>query len=115
MNFIKCHKCGREEPAFDYAHICGPVKVKPKINERIKLLKHQASQWCDENIPEQFSEETNGYGSAWEDKFAELIVRECVDIVSKVPNGYRDYRNQIEDAMRADCLQAIQEHFGVEE
>jgi hypothetical protein len=47
------------------------------------------------------------------DKFAELIVRECVDIVSKVPNGYRDYRNQIEDAMRADCLQAIQEHFGV--
>lgn len=47
------------------------------------------------------------------EKFAELIVRECVDIVSKVPNGYRDYRNQIEDAMRADCLQAIQEHFGV--
>jgi hypothetical protein len=48
------------------------------------------------------------------EKFAELIVRECVDIVSKVPNGYRDYRNQIEDAMRGDCLQAIQEHFGVE-
>ena len=49
------------------------------------------------------------------EKFAELIVRECIDIVSKVPNGYRDYRNQIEDAMRADCLQAIQEHFGIEE
>jgi hypothetical protein len=54
----------------------------------------------------------NVYPSELE-KFAELIVRECVDIVSKVPNGYRDYRNQIEDAMRADCLQAIQEHFGV--
>ncbi len=48
------------------------------------------------------------------DEFALLIVGECVDIVSKVPNGYRDYRNQIEDAMRGDCLQAIQEHFGVE-
>jgi len=47
------------------------------MNERIRELKHQASVWCDENIPEQFSEETNGYGSAWEDKFAELIVREC--------------------------------------
>jgi hypothetical protein len=47
------------------------------MNERIRLLKHQASVWCDENIPEQFSEETNGYGSAWEDKFAELIVKEC--------------------------------------
>lgn len=55
----------------------------------------------------------NVYPSELE-KFAELIVRECVDIVSKVPNGYRDYRNQIEDAMRGDCLQAIQEHFGVE-
>ena len=47
------------------------------MNERIRELKHRASVWCDENIPEQFSEETNGYGSAWEDKFAELIVREC--------------------------------------
>jgi hypothetical protein len=54
----------------------------------------------------------NVYPSELE-KFAELIIQECVDIVSKVPNGYRDYRNQIEDAMRADCLQAIQEHFGV--
>ena len=25
---IKCPKCGREEPAFDYAHVCGPVEVK---------------------------------------------------------------------------------------
>jgi hypothetical protein len=49
-----------------------------------------------------------------QEKFAELIVQECIDIVSKVPNGYRDYRNQIEDAIRTDCLQAIKEHFGVE-
>ena len=47
------------------------------MNERIRLLKHQASLWCDENIPEQFSEETNSYGRAWEDKFAELIVEKC--------------------------------------
>ena len=47
------------------------------MNERIRELKHLASVWCDENIPEQYSEETNGYGKAWEDKFAELIVREC--------------------------------------
>jgi len=65
-----------------------------------------------------FPRDTDGWISASDEdivKFAELIIRECVDIVSKVPNGYRDYRNQIEDAMRADCLQAIQEHFGVEE
>jgi hypothetical protein len=48
------------------------------MNERIKELKHQASLWCDKNVPEQYSEETNSYGTAWEDKFAELIVRECI-------------------------------------
>ena len=47
------------------------------MNERIQKLKHQASLWCDRNIPEQYSEETNSYGSAWEDKFAELLIREC--------------------------------------
>ena len=104
MNFIKCPKCGREEPAFDYAHICGPLKVKPKINERIKLLKHQASLWCDENIPEQFSEETGGYGSAWEDKFAELIIQECADLVDDHDDSYP----------YVSFGDMIKEHFGVE-
>ena len=77
------------------------------MNERIRELSKDADldwhkHWNDD--------ETNRL-----QQFAELIVRECVDIVSKVPNGYRDYRNQIEDAMRGDCLQAIQEHFGVED
>ena len=75
------------------------------MNERIRLLKHQASLWCDENIPEQFSEETNGYGRAWEDKFAELIVQECAHI------GY--------DASYYECAlnvsNRIKQHFGVEE
>ena len=79
------------------------------MNERIRKLALETDVWCDQNwAGHEF------YNIRWEEKFAELIVRECVDIVSKVPNGYRDYRNQIEDAMRADCLQAIQEHFGVE-
>jgi hypothetical protein len=67
------------------------------MNERIRLLKHQASLWCDENIPEQFSEETNSYGRAWEDKFAELIVRECASKIT-----------------RNEALN-IFEHFGVKE
>ncbi len=104
MNYIKCPKCGREEPAFDYAHVCGPIEVKPKMNERIKLLKHQASLWCDENIPEQFSEEINGYGSAWEDKFAELIVRECADLVDNHDDSYP----------YVSFGDMIKKHFGVE-
>lgn len=47
-------------------------------------------------------------------KFALLIVQECATVVSKVPPGYRDYRDQIEEAMRDDCVAAMLKHFGVE-
>ena len=77
--------------------------------ERIRKLKHQASLWCDENIPDQYSEETNGYGSAWEDKFAELIVQECLN---------QCYNRGMDDELYAGQLKAatyIEEYFGVEE
>jgi hypothetical protein len=73
------------------------------MNERIQQLKHQAFVWCDENIPEQFSEETNGYGKGWEEKFAELIVQQCADIGERYADGNYEVRNQ------------ILEHFGLEE
>ena len=82
------------------------------MNERIKELAEQANLYARSDNSSMLFE---NYQKRYTEKFVELIVQECVDIVSKVPNGYRDYRNQIEDAMRADCLQAIQEHFGVEE
>jgi hypothetical protein len=89
------------------------------MNERIKLLKHQASVWCDENIPEQFSEETNGYGSAWEEKFAELIVAECVkkcDFVAAMAEITNTGEMARKTKATADsCAQMIEQHFGVEE
>ena len=69
------------------------------MNERIQQLKHQASLWCDMNIPDQFGE--YGYGEAWEDKFAELIVRECADIC---------YNREYTDGSRYG--DEIIEHFG---
>jgi len=47
------------------------------------------------------------------EKLAELIVRECVDIVKNLSPGYKDYRDQIEDAFRRDCVEEIKQHFGV--
>ena len=70
------------------------------MNERIKELKHQAFLWCDQNIPEQYSHET-GYGDAWEDKFAELIVRSCSNIAA--------HHNSL------DAAEDIMKHFGVSE
>jgi hypothetical protein len=77
------------------------------MNQRIKQLKHQASVWCDENIPEQFSEETNGYGSAWEEKFAELIVKECA--------GLLDGEWEKDILCGSDAAGILKQHFGVEE
>ena len=53
------------------------------------------------------------------ERFAELIVRECIGIVDKiVPPGYEDYpdyRDQIEQSFRRECAVEIKKHFGVKE
>ena len=49
------------------------------------------------------------------EKFAELIVRKCVSVVEGMSPGYDDYRNQIEDAFRRDCVEEIKHKFGVKD
>ena len=48
-------------------------------------------------------------------KFAELIVRECIASIENADNGFEDYRNQIEDGMRNHCIDLIKNKFGVQE
>jgi hypothetical protein len=53
------------------------------------------------------------------ERFAELIVAECIGVVNKTdPPGYEDYpdyRDQIEKSFRIECVTEIKKHFGVEE
>ena len=74
------------------------------MNERIRELAHEAGlpTYNPSGVPSKL------------EKFAELIVRECIDTINGVPNGYGDYRNQIEDAMREACVDAVKQKFGVE-
>lgn len=74
-----------------------------RVNDRLNQLKRQASLWCDQNIPSSFSEETNGYGAAWEDKFAELIIRECMQVSMKSVGLDAEY----------ESWYLIQQHFGI--
>ena len=73
----------------------------------------------NERIRELWSQTVRNYGHSGQEtcaqQFAELIVRECISVLQNVPNGYRDYRNQIEDADRRYCISHIKEHFGVED
>jgi len=47
------------------------------------------------------------------DKFAELIVRECMEVVDSTPLGYGDYRDQIEKGMRNASVNGLKQHFGL--
>ena len=78
------------------------------MNERIKQLLIQSEVF---NKDGTVLKDVTGYEL---NKFAELIVRECVGIVENLSPGYKDYRDQIEDAFRRDCVIEIKKHFGVE-
>jgi hypothetical protein len=71
------------------------------MNERIRELAEQAQIWiADYN------------GQRWEidpEKFAELIVRECLEIVNRKEYSYHEADPLWETA------QLIKDHFGVEE
>jgi hypothetical protein len=93
MSYIKCPKCGQEEPAFDYAHVCGPVQVKKSFNKRLREFERESKL------------EIFGLGARreiWEralEKYAELIVRECIGIAHGSDMPVKD----------------IKEHFGIKE
>ena len=82
------------------------------MNERIRELAGKA---LDRAVPETWTTLTPEQLEKVQEKFAELIVQECVGVVENLSPGYNDYRNQIEDAFRGDCVGKIREHFGVEE
>jgi hypothetical protein len=71
------------------------------MNERIEKFSEQARQYADSMYPSGL--DIAKWGPAYQEKFAELIVRECADIGERYADGNYEVRNQ------------ILEHFGVEE
>jgi len=77
------------------------------MNERINKLFGQA---MDQSIPETWTTLTHSQLSILKDKFAELIVKECIQV-----GGPEDsYRDEWFEA-KADSVSKIKQHFGVEE
>lgn len=74
------------------------------MNQRIKDLMEQAQDWADSHAP--YASEEQEYFS---EKFAELIVRECVRYFNE------DYQRDFDTVWREDLSKGIKEHFGVEE
>jgi hypothetical protein len=77
------------------------------MNERIRQLAEQAGL----KIPVHTEYNGHIYRNALE-KFAELIVRECIGVI----DGGRFLHDQAPTALFAkECSSAIKRHFGVEE
>ena len=79
------------------------------MNEHIQKLADNAKK----NVPHGLSPDK--WIEVYNEKLAELVVRECVRVVENLSPGYQDYRDQIEDAFRRDCIAEIKQHFGVNE
>ena len=77
------------------------------MNERIKALKEQAFDTVWDLDKTTIGPSTHFVPEGFEQKFAELIVRECMDITKQCSTG-----KGIHDLF-ADEI--IAEHFGVEE
>jgi hypothetical protein len=73
-----------------------------KMNERIKKLKEQATSytWNGNDVTEELDEQ----------KFAELIVKECVGILEPKSR----YMGEGPEVLK-DKIRQIKKHFGVEE
>ena len=86
------------------------------MNEQIRLLAEQAGEYVNSvytppvrsNTPGKIWEDGHiGWHEQFNQKFAELIVKECVEQVITGPNGPAHYA--VEAAIR------LKKHFGVEE
>ena len=80
------------------------------MNERIKELAEKAEDWADN---QKFYE--SDYRDYLMEKFAELIVRECVDRVTSKANGWGNMTGFAIKESILDCAKDLKEHFGVEE
>jgi hypothetical protein len=76
------------------------------MNERINELAEQTRKYADENRPGSFVKYDPEWFVLYNEKFAELIVRECADIGN---NAYSDVGNYTYIGDK------IKQHFGVEQ
>jgi hypothetical protein len=82
------------------------------MNQRIKQLAERAEKYADDNFK---GEPT--YSEAYDSKFAELIVQECIDCVrGAVLTDEVAVKNNLgfNDGLSAAVVN-VQKHFGVEE
>jgi len=84
------------------------------MNERIRLLAEQANE-LDYETFDEYNHKTVKHYKFNREKFAELIVAECMTTVLKESKWYWD-KDEFESANAVqNAARRVKEHFGVEE
>ena len=77
------------------------------MNERIQELLVEAHKQTKGGI-------YSGPPSEWTEKFAELVVRECVEVCASIAAVRAGYNDADGRDTAYSCSDTIKEHFGVE-
>lgn len=81
------------------------------MNNRFKEIAHEATLWCEQHA------KGTPVAWEWEAKYAELIVEDCVQLISSMMD-YTDYDTSDLQAVELKALrnarQLIKERFGIE-
>ena len=88
------------------------------MNERIEKLAVEARQYAFgevENSQDPTEWSTKYYNEMFEQKFAELIVRECMRMCEVAEMSFVTHDCDVEASGAITVKQFIAEHFGVEE
>jgi hypothetical protein len=82
------------------------------MNERIGELAEQARKYVADAIELGFPQDQ--VDDIRDEKFAELIVRECMALCKSIDETDTQYRYDYRRGV-LDCVDTIKEHFGVKE
>jgi hypothetical protein len=86
------------------------------MNERIRELAEQADKWSAEEYHQLFlANESPDRQKLFKEKFAELIVGECMRMCDVAAIGYESHNHFKEANGCYSAKEYIEEHFGVEE
>jgi hypothetical protein len=90
------------------------------MNERIRQLDKAAQEYAGRICGNDEDSNWNEWLNVYKETFAELIVRECADIINHRADTCSDWLDSVKanEAVREgqrECAKTIKEHFGVEE
>lgn len=104
MNYIECPRCGNREPAYDYAHVCGPLEVKREdpvrhAFETVSYLSLRATghglrrKANGEYVSDALEDHWQTFQEGWEEAIKHLKNKQNHQYSDLVSTGGQDPRN----------------------